>query len=202
MSRKRKVGPLLATALVASNMIGSGIFLLPATLAAVGSITLIGWVIATIGALLVAAVLARLGRISPQAGGPCAYAAEALGPYFGFQCTTLYWISCWSGNIAIAVTATGYLGSFFPAPAAPLAAAASPCALICLLTALNLLGPLLVCQFESGAIVLGLIPILLIATLGWSHFDPALFQASWNLKHQPLLQAVPDSLVLVFWAFT
>ena len=58
MIRDRKVGLPLATALVASNMIGSGIFLLPATLAGTGSITLIGWLIATAGALLVAAVLA------------------------------------------------------------------------------------------------------------------------------------------------
>ena len=202
MSRNRKVGPFLATALVASNMVGSGIFLLPATLAAVGSITLVGWIIATVGALLVAVTLARLGRISPQAGGPCAYAAEALGPYFGFQCTTIYWVSCWSGNIAIAVTATGYLGSFFPALAAPLAGAAATSTLIWLLTAMNILGPRLVCQFESGAIALGLIPILLIATLGWSRFDPQLFQASWNVQHAPALHAIPDSLVLVFWAFT
>lgn len=202
MHRKRKVGPFLATALVASNMVGSGIFLLPATLAAVGSITLIGWLIAAAGALLVAAVLARLGRISPQAGGPCAYAAEALGPYFGFQCTAIYWISCWSGNIAIAVTASGYLSSFFPALTAPLAGAAATSGLIWLLTALNILGPRLVCQFESGAIALGLIPILLIAGFGWSRFDPALFLASWNPQHTPALQAIPNSLVLVFWAFT
>ena len=32
---KRKIGPLLATALVASNMIGSGVFLLPASLASI-----------------------------------------------------------------------------------------------------------------------------------------------------------------------
>lgn len=202
MSRNRKVGPFLATALVASNMVGSGIFLLPATLAAVGSITLVGWIIATLGALLVAVTLARLGRISPQAGGPCAYAAEALGPYFGFQCTAIYWVSCWSGNIAIAVTATGYLASFFPALASPLAGAAATSALIWLLTALNILGPRLVCQFESGAILLGLIPILLIATLGWGQFDPGLFKASWNVRHEPAMQAIPNSLVLVFWAFT
>jgi arginine:agmatine antiporter len=202
MSRQRKVGVFLATALVASNMIGSGLFLLPATLAAIGGITLIGWAVASAGALLVAAVLARLGRVSPQAGGPCAYAAEALGPYFGFQCTAIYWISCWSGNIAIAVTATGHLASFFPALATPLAGAVATAGLIWLLTALNILGPCLVCQFESGAILLGLVPILLIATWGWSRFDPALFQASWNPQQAPLLQAVPDSLVLVFWAFT
>lgn len=202
MIRNRKVGPFLATALVASNMVGSGIFLLPATLAAVGSITLVGWFVATAGALLVAVTLARLGRISPQAGGPCAYAAEALGPYFGFQTTMIYWISCWSGNIAIAVTATGYLASFVPLLAQPLAGAAATSALIWLLTALNILGPRLVCQFETGAIALGLIPILLIATIGWSHFDPALFQASWNVKHAPAMEAIPNSLVLVFWAFT
>lgn len=202
MIRNRKIGAPLATALVASNMIGSGIFLLPATLAGTGSITIIGWLIATAGALLVAVTLARLGRISPQAGGPCAYAADALGPYIGFQTTAIYWISCWSGNIAIAVTATGYLASFFPALAQPLAGAAATVALIWATTLLNIFGPRLVCQFESGAIVLGLIPILLVAIAGWWYFDPALFSASWNVRHEPALTVVPDSLVLVFWAFT
>ena len=202
MFRNRKVGPVLATALVASNMIGSGIFLLPATLAATGSITLIGWLIAATGALLVALVLARLGRISPQAGGPCAYAADAFGPYMGFHTTAIYWISCWSGNIAIAVTATGYLANFIPVLAQPLPGAAASVGLIWLLTLVNIVGPRLVCQVESVAIVLGLIPILLIATLGWWYFDPALFKASWNVRHEPLMTAVPDSLVLVFWAFT
>jgi arginine:agmatine antiporter len=202
MIRDRKVGLFLATALVASNMIGSGIFLLPATLASTGSITLIGWAIATVGALLVAVVLARLGRISPQAGGPCAYTADALGPYMGFQCTAIYWISCWSGNIAIAVTATGYLASFVPVLALPLPGAIATVGLIWLLTLVNILGPRLVCQVESVAIVLGLIPILLIATAGWWYFDPALFKASWNMRHEPVMTAVPNSLVLVFWAFT
>ena len=202
MIRNRKVGPLLATALVASNMVGSGIFLLPATLASTGSITVIGWLIATAGALLVAVVLARLGRISPQAGGPCAYAADALGPYMGFQTTTIYWISCWSGNIAIAVTATGYLASFLPALALPVSGAAATVGLIWLLTLINILGPRLVCQVESVAIVLGLIPIVLIATAGWWYFDPALFKVSWNMRHEPVMTAVPNSLVLVFWAFT
>ena len=43
MKQHRKLGPVLATIVVAGNMIGSGIFLLPATLAGVGSLTLIGW---------------------------------------------------------------------------------------------------------------------------------------------------------------
>jgi arginine:agmatine antiporter len=202
MDRNRKIGALLATALVASNMIGSGIFLLPATLAAVGSVTVIGWGLATAGALLIAVTLARLGRIAPQAGGPCTYAADTMGPYWGFQATTIYWLSCWSGNIAIAVTATSYLAAFVPVLAQPLPAAIATCALIWVVSLINIYGPRLVCQLESGAIFLGLIPILLVAVAGWWHFDAALFQASWNVQHLPVTSVVPQSLVLVFWAFT
>jgi arginine:agmatine antiporter len=46
---RRKLGPVLATMIVAGNMIGSGIFLLPATLAGVGSLTVLGWMIGTLG---------------------------------------------------------------------------------------------------------------------------------------------------------
>jgi len=202
MSRNRKVGPVLATALVASNMVGSGLFLLPATLASVGGITLIGWGIATVGALFIGLTLARLGQVAPRAGGPCAYADDALGRYMGFQSTTIYWLSCWTGNIAIAVAATGYLASFFTALSSPVAAAIGTAGLIWLMTLLNIFGPRMVCKVESFAIVFGLIPILLIATAGWWNFDPALFQASWNVQHEPVTKVVPESLVLVFWAFT
>ena len=202
MIRNRKIGPVLATALVASNMVGSGLFLLPATLAAVGSITVVGWLIATVGALLVASTLARLGQVSPQAGGPCAYADEALGRYMGFQSTTIYWLSCWTGNIAIAVAATGYLASFVTGLSTPLAGSLATVALIWLPTLANIYGARLVCKLESVAIVLGLIPILLIGTLGWRHFDGGLFLASWNVQALPATTVIPESLVLVFWAFT
>jgi arginine:agmatine antiporter len=193
---------VLATALVASNMIGSGIFLLPATLAAVGSITVVGWAIGTVGALLIATILAKLSQVAPQPGGPCAYAGEALGPYFGFQANALYWLSCWIGNIAIAVAAMGYLASFVPALTQPLAGAFATAGFIWLLTAVNILGPRLVCQVESLAIVIGLVPILLVATGGWWYFDGKLFADSWNVQHEPAIQVIPQSLVLLFWAFT
>src|SRR5580704_15024685 len=200
--RNRKVGPVLATALVASNMIGSGIFLLPATLATVGSITVIGWLIGTVGALLIAAILSKLSQVAPQPGGPCAYAGEALGPYFGFQVNALYWMSCWIGNIAIAVAAIGYLASFVPALSQPLPAACASAGIIWLLTAVNILGPRLVCQVESLAIVIGLVPILLVASAGWWYFDGKLFMTGWNVQRAPALEVIPQSLVLLFWAFT
>ena len=200
--RNRKVGPALATALVASNMIGSGIFLLPATLASVGSITVIGWGVGTVGALLIATILAKLSQVAPQPGGPCAYAGEALGPYFGFQANALYWMSCWIGNIAIAVAAMGYLATFVPSLSRALPGACAAAGIIWLLTAVNVFGPRLVCQIESLAIVIGLVPILLVATGGWWYFDARVFADSWNVRHAPAIQVIPQSLVLLFWAFT
>jgi arginine:agmatine antiporter len=193
---------VLATALVASNMIGSGIFLLPATLATVGSITVIGWAIGTVGAVLIAIILAKLSQVAPQPGGPCAYAGEALGPYFGFQANALYWLSCWIGNIAIAVAAMGYLANFVPGLDQPVAGAIATVAFIWVLTAVNIFGPRLVCQVESLAIVIGLVPILLVAIGGWWYFDGRLFMASWNVRHEPAMRVIPQSLVLLFWAFT
>lgn len=201
MIRNRKIGLFLATMLVANNMIGSGIFLLPATLASVGSITIIGWLVATLGAALIAAVLAKLGRIAPQPGGPAAYAGAALGPYLGFQANFIYWICCWIGNIAIAIAAIGYLASFFPALALPIYGALAVAALIWAVTLVNIFGPRVACQFESLTLIAGLIPLLLVATAGWAFFDPDIFRESWNVQRGPVLQVIPDSLVLVFWAF-
>ncbi|MFO7276075.1 MAG: amino acid permease [Pseudomonadota bacterium] len=201
MASRQKVGALLATALVASNMVGSGIYLLPATLATVGSITVLGWLIAGGGALLIASVLARLGRIAPRPGGPSTYAGEAFGPYVGFQSSMLYWVQCWVGNIAIAVAATGYLATFIKPLAEPLPGALGTTAIIWVLVLLNIIGPRLVCQFKSFAIVVGLIPILAVATVGWLFFDADTFTASWNVRGEPALPLVSESLVLVFWAF-
>jgi arginine:agmatine antiporter len=183
-------------------MIGSGIFLLPATLATVGSITVIGWLLATAGALVVAAILAKLSTLAPQPGGPCTYAGESLSPYFGFQAYTMYWISCWVANIAIAVAAVGYLASFLPGLHHPLTLAVATVAMLWLLTAVNIRGPRLVCQIESLGVVLGLVPILLVATGGWWFFQRATFMDSWNVQHESAVTVIPQSLVLVFWAFT
>jgi arginine:agmatine antiporter len=188
--------------LVASNMVGSGIFLLPATLASVGSITLIGWGIGAVGALLIALVLAKLATIAPEAGGPCAYAGEAMGRYMGFQATAVYWVSTWSGTIAIAVAATGYFTSFFPSLTDPLHSALISVSAIWLLTVVNIVGPRFVCQVEAAAVFLGLIPIVLVAIGGWWFFDSHVYWGSWNVRHEPAIKAVPGSLVLLFWAFT
>jgi arginine:agmatine antiporter len=103
--------------------------------------------------------------------------------------------------MAIALGAVGYLASFFPVLATPLHSAFAAVGLIWLVTLINVFGPRFACQVESVTLAAGLIPILLVATAGWAWFDPQTFHQSWNVSGQPAYQAIPGSLVLVYWAF-
>ena len=197
----RRVGPVLATVLVAGNMIGSGLYLLPASLAAIGSSSIIGWAIAAAGALLLAGVFAVLAILRPTVDGVVAYAGEGLHPMFGFMSWLAYWLTCWFGNVAIALAVVGYLGFFLPAAAAPPGIFIATLAVIWLITGANLFGARLVGRAGSVGLVVGLLPVALAIGLGLAAFDPALFAASWNPGGKPMSQAIPASVVLIFWAF-
>ncbi len=200
MAGHRKLGPALATVVVAGNMIGSGIYLLPATLARVGSITIIGWVLAAAGAL--ALLFARLAARKPLAGGPATYAFEAFGPFVGMQASLWYWAACLIGNVAIAAAGAGYLAAFLGFSAGPAVLAFMTIALLWLVTVVNLVSPRFVGQVDGPLLFVGLVPVLLVATAGWFVFDPAQFTASWNVSGKSDIAAIPDTLILVFWAFT
>src|SRR4029450_2479446 len=94
-STSRALGFWTAVALVMGNMIGSGVFLLPASLAPYGGISLIGWLFSTVGSVLLALVFARLSRLHPAAGGPYAYTRHAFGDLAGFIVAWCYCDSVW-----------------------------------------------------------------------------------------------------------
>lgn len=113
---KNKLGFWTSSSLVVGNMIGSGVFLLPATLAAYGSISLLGWIISAIGAASLAFVFIELSKMLPaSSGGPYTYSRSGLGDFAGFLVAWGYWVSVWCTNAAIAVALVSYLGVFFPA---------------------------------------------------------------------------------------
>jgi arginine:agmatine antiporter len=197
----RKLGPVLATIVVAGNMIGSGIFVLPATVAAVGSVTIVGWLAATVGAVALALMYAKLARRQPMAGGPASYVFDAFGPFAGMQASLWYWTSCLIGNVAIAAAAAGYLAAFVGATPSPVEIAFLTVALLWLGTAVNMVSPRFAGLFNGPLLIAGLVPLLLVGTLGWFTFDAAQFQANWNVSEFSNLGAIKHSLVLVFWAY-
>ncbi|HLY54706.1 MAG TPA: amino acid permease [Stellaceae bacterium] len=198
----RKIGPVLATFMVTGAMIGSGVFMLPASLAAIGSVTALGWIATTLGALVLAAVFARLAVLRPHRVGLFSNVLDAFGPGTAFVAATAYWMSSWVGNAAIAVAVTGYLGFFMPALAAPPVGNLVAIGLVWLFLAATLVGPRFVASFAGGTLLIGVIPVLLVAVGGWLLFDPKIFAASWNVSGQGTLPAVAGSMVSIFWAFT
>lgn len=201
MTQRRKLGPVLATIVVAGNMIGSGIFLLPATLAHVGSVTIFGWIAATVGAIALALMFGKLARRQPMAGGPASYVFDTFGPFAGMQASLWYWTSCLIGNVAIAAAAAGYLAAFFGLPTGPTLIAAITIGLIWLAMAVNMVSPRFAGLFNCPMLFAGLVPLLLVGVGGWFMFDPALYSANWNVSGASDLAAVKQSLVLVFWAY-
>src|SRR5688572_21291708 len=137
-------------------MIGSGIFLLPATLAQVGSVTIVGWLVATLGAIALALLFGKLARRQPLAGGPASYIFDAFGPFAGMQASLWYWTSCLIGNVAIAAAAAGYLSAFFGLDVGPASMASITIALIWLATTVNLVSPRFAGLFNGPLLIAGL----------------------------------------------
>lgn len=196
-----KIGAGLATLLVAGNMIGSGIYLLPVTLAPLGSSSLLGWILSTLGALLLAAVFAWLARLRPHMQSPTAYVGSSLGPLFGMQVGLVYWMLCWIGNGGVALGVTGYLGHFVPWLVQP--GWLLPVTLVVLWSAiaLNLAGARAVAACGGLLLAIGLLPIGVAVAVGLPAFSMATLFDSWNPAGTPLSQSVPASLALIFWAF-
>lgn len=160
------LGFWMCTALVVGNMIGSGVFLLPTSLAPYGWNAVFGWILTIAGAICLAFVFAQLARAMPRGGGPYAYTLEAFGRAPAFAVAWSYWISLWVGNAAIAAAAISYLSVFFPAigQVSGLPAILT-CVAVWVFTAINCRG-----VREAGAVqvvttILKLLPLLAVILL-------------------------------------
>jgi amino acid transporter len=113
---KRELGLTAATAIVVGNMIGSGIFTAPQTLASVSSpyATILAWIITGLGSLVLALSFAKLGTKYPSTGGPIVYTNKAFGEFTAFLVAWTFWIGSWIGNAAIITAIIRYLTPFFP----------------------------------------------------------------------------------------
>ena len=113
--QNQKIGLLAATSLVVGNIIGAGIFVLPASLGKFGSISIVGWLFTATGALILAKIFSNFSKkLKGKSGGPYIYSKVVFGDFIGFLVAWGYWISCWVNNAAIAVAIVSALSFFFP----------------------------------------------------------------------------------------
>lgn len=197
----RPLGIWMLTALVVGNMVGAGVFLLPASLAAFGSISLLSWCVATGGALLLAIVFARLSAEMPKVGGPYAYCRAAFGDFVGFQVAYSYWVYVWIGNAAITVASVSYLSFFFPILSEnPLVGLVVSLLILWVMTGINTLGVKHAGRTQLLLTIIKLIPLVLIAFVGIFTINPENFQP-FNASDQSNFSALMTATTLTLWAF-
>ena len=224
----RKLGTVSATALVVSNMVGTGIFTTTGFLAGdLGSPSLVVgiWFIGALLALIGALCYSELGINFQRSGGEYVYLSEAWGPAWGFVDGWVSFVAGFSAAIAAAALAVStYLAYFFPtlevghsdASMLPLlsfgfltihlgGAQLVACALVIAFTILNLFGVSEVAKLQNLLTGTKLIVICAFLLLGfsvgegdWGHFS----QAAERTSTRGILAQLAISLVFVYYSYS
>ena len=198
----KKMSVMQLTVIVAVNMMGSGIIMLPANMAQVGAISLLSWIVTSIGSLAIAYGFAQAGIFNHRPGGLAAYAEDAYGKAGYFQVFFLYFLATAIANVAIAISALGYIAAFLPVlTSTPMATCIGVIALLWLTTVANFGGPKLTGQSARRPCGACCCRSGFIAFAGWFWFSSATFAAAWNPQGLSLAQGMGSSISLTLWAY-
>jgi APA family basic amino acid/polyamine antiporter len=155
---KRGLGPWMSLAMVVGTMIGSGIYLMPAVLAAYGPNVPIAWAISIGGTMCIAFAMARLAARIP--GGPTAYITRAFGDLPAFVTMWSYLVSVWAGITAVALATAGALSYVFPATATGAGLLTVAGGSILILAAVNLTGVRKAGALQVAATLIKIVPLV------------------------------------------
>jgi APA family basic amino acid/polyamine antiporter len=187
--------------IVMGNMIGSGVFLLPASLAAYRGLSLVGWVVSAAGSVMLALVFARLARQLPATGGLYAYTRAAFGDFAGFLVLWGYWLASVSTLGALSVALVGYLDPFIPGVVrAPAAAALLAIATVWLVVAINIAGVAAAGRVQIVTTALKIVPLALVGVGGVFFFHPGVL-ALPATDTAPMGSQLITVVTLTLWAF-
>jgi putrescine:ornithine antiporter len=198
----KKMSLIQLTFIVAVNMMGSGIIMLPTNMAKVGAISLLSWIVTALGSTAIAYGFAQAGIFNQRSGGMSAYAEDAYGKPGYFNVFYLYFLSLAIGNVAIAISAVGYLAAFFPwLSSTPIATTIGVIGLIWLTTVANFGGPSVTGKIGSITVWGVILPVGLLSFIGWFWFKSSTFAAAWNPQGMSIGAGLGSSIALTLWAF-
>lgn len=199
VAKKMTVGQL--TMLTAVNMLGSGIVLLPTKLAEVGGISILSWLITATGSLALAYAFARCGMLSRKTGGMGGYAEYTFGKAGNYLTNYTYGLSLLIANVAISITAVGYIQVLFDVQLGSLQVGLATIALLWLTTFANFGGARITGRIGAITVWGVIAPVVLVSTIGWFWFDSSVYAAGWNPHNMGWLEAAGASVAITLWAF-
>ncbi|VVN72272.1 putrescine-ornithine antiporter [Pseudomonas fluorescens] len=199
VAKKMTVGQL--TMLTAVNMLGSGIVLLPTKLAEVGGISILSWLITATGSLALAYAFARCGMLSRKTGGMGGYAEYTFGKAGNYLTNYTYGLSLLIANVAISITAVGYIQELFHIQLDSLQVGLATIALLWITTFANFGGARITGRIGSITVWGVIAPVVLVSTIGWFWFDSSVYAAGWNPHNMGWFEAAGASVAITLWAF-
>jgi APA family basic amino acid/polyamine antiporter len=197
--KPQTIGIWLTSALVVGTIIGSGIFMLPVSLAPLGRNVLIGWLISGVGVLCIAFALGRLSRLSGD--GIQANVEREFGPTVAFLVAWAFWVSNWVAQASVAVAAASALSFAGPQFGGPTAIVLGAIGWLVLLTAINAMGVRAAGGFSLVTVAIKLLPLLAVI---WLFVERGASGGAYEpLPPLPITFAnVAAATALTFFAFT
>lgn len=203
ISLKKQMGLLTATMLVAGNMIGSGIFMLPATLANTTGpgATIMAWAITGMGSIFLALSYANLGAKITKTGGPYEYPKEAFGDFIGFLNAWLYWNASWIGNAAIITSVASYTGALIPAVAgSPFLSFVYTSSILWIFTIINIIGVKEASTIQTAITIFKIALFFGFIVITAYYFNPEFLTPAFPTGRG--ISTLPAAMVCTLWAFT
>ena len=197
--KPQTIGIWITTALVVGTIIGSGIFMLPVSLAPLGRNVLIGWVISGAGVLCIAFAMARLSRLGGD--GIQANIELEFGPIVGFLVAWAFWVSNWVAQASVAIAAASALSFAGPQYGGQDAILLGAIGWLVILTAINAMGVRAAGGFSLITVAIKLLPILAVI---WLFIE----RGASGAAYEPLpplaisFANIAAATALTFFAFT
>lgn len=195
-----KIGFWPLFAIVISSQVGSGIFMLPASLAPYGILGILGLVIAAVGAISLAIIFAALCSYLPKTGGPHVYVNEAFGKSAAFFTGWTYWVVSWVSSTAVIVAIVGSLTPIVGHYSQE-SYIAFEMLLLCVITLINIKGVSSSAHFESLVSVLKFTPLILIPLFSLMSFNIDNFMLDTLFSENTVSSTLSNAVVLSLWGF-
>lgn len=163
-----------------NDVIGSGIYLLPAaTMALMGSYSVWAVLLAGLAVALLVLCYAQAATYFDQAGGSYLYAREALGPFIGFEIGWMVWLTRIASAAALSNGLASAVGHFWPAADTGVWRVAIIVASLGFLTWVNIVGVRTAARTGVVLVIAKLVPLLAFIVVG-------LFYVDWSMALPPL----------------
>ncbi|QKX02556.1 APC family permease [Wolbachia endosymbiont of Dirofilaria (Dirofilaria) immitis] len=195
-----KIGFLTVFALVISSQIGSGIFMLPVSIAPYGIYSLISWIISGTGAVSLSLVFATLCAKFPETGGPHIYTKYAFGSTVAFFVGWTYWVISWVSTTALVIVGVGYLTPFFYEDVQSVRLLLG-LLLLTVITLINLREIAAAGRVELLLTVIKVSVLLAIPMVALCFFDRNNFIISEKISNLTISQILARSTLLTVWCF-